>query len=155
MPSLSGLLCLSTIAFASAIPRGFLDGPMMKIERRCTPIPYSNFIMCITSEIAVIPPIAEPPMPVIPPLGVIVGDGLDEEFKNGIDLPPWLLEQDPTSDKDSELNASSDGPDAEQSNPTKDTTANPPSSDAAAPVDSSAPQATGEENASSEGSRAA
>uniref|UniRef100_A0A131YGL2 Basic tail secreted protein n=1 Tax=Rhipicephalus appendiculatus TaxID=34631 RepID=A0A131YGL2_RHIAP len=144
MPSLSGLLCLSTIAFASAIPRGFLDGPMMKIERRCTPIPYSNFIMCITSEIAVIPPI-----------GVIVGDGLDEEFKNGIDLPPWLLEQDPTSDKDSELNASSDGPDAEQSNPTKDTTADPPSSDAAAPVDSSAPQATGEENASSEGSRAA
>ncbi|KAL3213398.1 hypothetical protein MRX96_035411 [Rhipicephalus microplus] len=151
----SGLLWLSAIQFAFAIPLGVFEGPVKEIGRRCTPIPYSYFIICTTSEAAIIPLVAEPPMPVIQPVGGIIGNSSDAGFQGDIELPPWLIGQISTSDKDSELNVPSDGSDAEQSNATENATSGAPSSDAASTVNNSAPQNSGEEKAPSEVSSAA
>ncbi|XP_075744596.1 uncharacterized protein LOC119159944 isoform X2 [Rhipicephalus microplus] len=139
----------------NTIPLGDFERPVKKIGRRCTPIPHSYFIICTTSDIAIIPLVAEPPMSVIQPVGGIVGNGSDAGFKGDIELPPWLIGQISTSDKDSEVNVPSDGSDAEQSNATENATLGAPSSDAASTVNNSAPQNSGEEKAPSEVSSAA
>ncbi|XP_065308582.1 uncharacterized protein [Dermacentor albipictus] len=95
---------------------------MVRIERKCTPVPYSNFILCITMEMA------------SPPVGVIIGD----EIGPGTDSEaPWLTEPDSTSE-DSELNVTSDLPDSAEVNTTENKSAEASPSEAVAPADGDA-----------------
>nr|XP_050029280.1 uncharacterized protein LOC126525305 [Dermacentor andersoni] len=114
-----GLLYFSTIALAVARPLGFQIGQMVQIERKCTPVPYSNFILCITMEMA------------SPPVGVVIGD----DFGPGTESEaPWLIEPDSTSE-DSELNATPDLPDSAEVNTTENKSAEASPSETVAPSD--------------------
>ncbi|XP_075539493.1 uncharacterized protein LOC142574238 [Dermacentor variabilis] len=115
-----GLLYFSTIALAVARPLGFQIGQMVQIERKCTPVPYSNLILCITMEMAG------------PPVGVVIGD----DFGTGTDNEaPWLIEPDSTQGEDSELNVTSDLPETEEVPITENKSAEASPSEAVAPAD--------------------